>query len=109
MEVGGYIGVDGVFGMDGMPCLEAARKNSCSISSRCLPCLEAAVKGGCTGARWGLWHWVLWVDLILSQGCMECRWVHRGGIWYGSLPCSEALRGKKGGIRVITAWGNWGR
>ena len=104
--------MDGVFGMDGMPCLEAARKNSCSISSRCLPCSEAAVKGGrggCTGVRWGLWHLVLWVDLILSQGCMECRWVHRGGIWYGSLPRSEAPRGKKGGIVVITAWGNWGR
>ena len=53
MEVGGYIGVDGVFGMDGMPCLEAARKNSCSISSRCLPCSEAAVKGGRGGVHRG--------------------------------------------------------
>lgn len=65
MEVGGYIGVDGVFGVDGMPCVEVARKDSCSISARCPPCSEAAVKGGSTGAGWGLWHMVLWVDAHL--------------------------------------------
>ena len=66
--------MDGVFGMDGMPCLEAARKNSCSISSRCLPCSEAAVKGGRGGGAQGrgggcgIWYYG-WIS-----SCPKAAW-----------------------------------
>lgn len=95
MEVGGYIGVDGVFGMDGMPCLEAARKNSCSISSRCLPCSEVVVKGECTGRGGGCGVWYYgWIS-----SCPKAAWNVGGyiGVASGMEACLVLKR--RGGRR----------